>query len=510
MRLIDWLDRGAMLGGADRACVIDGTRRLGYGEVVRETRRIGAALLHHGAGPGTTASVLGPNSADALTGVLAIARSGAAWIPANARATVDELVHVLTAGSCRALIYDPEMAGTAALLRDRVPSLRWTVSYEQLRGALPGDPDGIPDPPERPDETAMVAFTGGTTGRPKGVVLSNRAMESMVTALLSAADLGDPPVYLAAAPLTHAAGAMCFPALALGGTVVVQRGVEAGAVLEAIERHRVTFLFLPPTAVYMLLADPSVGSRDRSSLRTLLYAAAPMAPERVREALEVFGPVLVQTYGQTEAPMICTVLTAAEHAAALAAGDLGRLGSCGRPSAVARVAVMDDAGTLLGPGATGEIVVRGSLLMDGYLDAPEATAAAFADGWLRTGDVGYLDESGYTHLVDRKKDMIISGGFNVYSAEVEHAVLAHPSVQQCAVIGTPHARWGEAVTAVVELRPGASLDADELIAACKASLGSIKAPKRVEVWDELPRSAAGKILKREIRAGFWSGLDRAI
>lgn len=509
MRLIDWLDRGASFG-ADRTCIVDGDRSLTYGEVVAESRRIAAALRHHGIGSGARAAVFAPNSADALLGVLGIARATATWIPANARSTVEELAYVLAAGSCRALLYDPVMADAVEELRRRVPSLTWVASFEELAGDLPGDPSALDDPPEHADEEAMLAFTGGTTGRPKGVRLTIRNIEAMTVALLASTDLGDPPVYLAAAPLTHAAGGLCFPALARGGSIVVHHAVDPVAILDAIEQHRVTFLFLPPTVIYMLLAQPDVAERDYSSLRSFVYAAAPMAPERLREAVEVFGPVMVQTFGQTEAPMICTVMTADEHADAVKSGDVRRLASCGRPSPVARVAAMSDDGAILATGEVGEIVVRGSLVMPGYLDDPEANAAVSAHGWHHTGDVGYLDEDGYVFLVDRKKDMIVTGGFNVFSAEVEQAVLAHPAVQQCAVVGAPDDKWGEVVTAVIELKPGHTLDPDELIASCKAAIGSVKAPKRVEVWDELPRSTVGKVLKREVRSVFWQGRERAI
>lgn len=509
MRLVDWLDRGASFG-RERVCVVDGDRSLTYAQVIHETRRIGAALRHYGVGHGSRAAVLGPNSAMALVAVLGIGRSGAAWIPANARATVDELAYVLEAGSCQALLYDAAMGEVASELKARVPTLDWVVSLDELAGDLPGDANPLGDPPEDPTEVALLGFTGGTTGRPKGVILTIRNLEAMIVALLAAADLGSPPVYLAAAPLTHAAGGLCFPTLACGGTVIVHRSVEPTAILDAIEQHEVTFLYLPPTAIYMLLAEPTVRQRDYSTLRCLLYASAPMAPERVREAIDVFGPVMVQTFGQTEAPMICTVLTAADHAAAVDSDDPERLASCGRQSVVARVAAMSDDGTLLPPREAGEIVVRGSLVMAGYLDDPDANAEVSAHGWHHTGDVGFVDEAGYVYLVDRKKDMIVTGGFNVFSAEVEQAVLAHSAVQQCAVIGAPDDKWGEVVTAVVELKPGASLDADDLIASCKQAVGSIKAPKRVEVWKALPRSSVGKILKRDIRASFWEGRDRAI
>jgi acyl-CoA synthetase (AMP-forming)/AMP-acid ligase II len=408
------------------------------------------------------------------------------------------------------LLFDPEMAASVEEVRKAVPSLAWVVALDEVLVGQSDRPTAWPDVIEDPRAEAALGFTGGTTGRPKGVVISHRNFEALVLGIIAAADLGDPPVYLAAAPITHAAGALCFPVLALGGSIIVQRSVAASEILDAIEHQSVTFLYLPPTAIYVLLSHHTARARRYSSLRSFVYGAAPMAAERVREAIEVFGPVMVQMFGQTEAMMICTVLTAVEHSWAVAAGDLDRLASAGRPSLVARVAVMSDDGALLERGQVGEIVVRGNLVMEGYLDDPEANAQVSAHGWHHTGDVGFVDDTGFVHLVDRKKDMIITGGFNVFSSEVEQVVLAHPAVLQCAVIGTPDERWGEAVTAIVELRAGSVVTAEEIIASCKAALGSVKSPKRVEFWPELPRSPVGKVLKREIRSTFWAGRDRAI
>ncbi|MGD9865561.1 MAG: AMP-binding protein, partial [Pseudodonghicola sp.] len=261
---------------------------------------------------------------------------------------------------------------------------------------------------------------------------------------------------------------------------------------------------------YMLLSEPGIETRSFPSLRGFFYAAAPMAVDKLRQCLSIFGPVMVQSFGQAEAPMFCALLTPEDH---LVLGDPARehrLASCGRPTLLTPVAIMDDDGNLLPRGARGEIVVRGNLVMQGYYKNPEATAEASQFGWHHTGDVGYLDADGYLYIVDRKKDMIISGGFNVYPSEVEQVIWAHPAVQDCAVIGVPDEKWGEAVTAVIELKPGAEVDPDEIIRLCKQTLGSVKAPKSVTVWDELPRSAVGKVRKKDIRDVFWQGQARKI
>ncbi len=311
--------------------------------------------------------------------------------------------------------------------------------------------------------------------------------------------------------MTHAAGMMCLAVLGQGGTVVVHDGVDPEAVLGSIERNRASSLFLPPTALYKLLGEPRVRERDLSSLRHVLIAGAPLAPDRLAQAVEVFGPVMAQSFGQAEAPMMCTVHGAAEVAAAAADPALRhRLASCGRSSVVARVAIMGEDGALLGPGEHGEIVVRSGLVTAGYWEDPEASAqTARPGGWYGTGDIGMRDDDGFVYIVDRKRDLIISGGFNVFPSEVEAFLHTLPGVGDCAVIGLPDPRWGESVTAVVEPRPGAVVDADALVAACRAHLGPVKAPKTV-IFRDLPRSGVGKVLKRSLRDEYWATASRRI
>jgi acyl-CoA synthetase (AMP-forming)/AMP-acid ligase II len=250
---------------------------------------------------------------------------------------------------------------------------------------------------------------------------------------------------------------------------------------------------------------------DYGSLRYFVYSAAPMSVDKLREAMDVFGPVMVQAYGQAEAPFVCTVMNADDHVRALADPALAkRLASCGRASPFVRIGVMDAGGRLLPPGERGEVVVQGDLVMKGYYEDPEKTEAALKHGWLHTGDVGYRDEDGYFYIVDRMKDLIVSGGFNISPGEVEQVLWALPAVNDCAVIGVPDSHWGEAVKAVVELKPGASFDAESALAFCRERLGGMKAPTTIEVWEQLPRSAVGKVLKREIRERYWVGQSRRV
>jgi acyl-CoA synthetase (AMP-forming)/AMP-acid ligase II len=291
---------------------------------------------------------------------------------------------------------------------------------------------------------------------------------------------------------------------------VVLPRFDAGAVLHSIEAHHVTHIFLPPTAFYALLAHPDVRRCDHSSLRILLLAASPVSPDRFKEGVEIFGPCMCQCYGQTEVPMLMTWLDRETVAAAAAGDHPERLRSCGKATYGVRLAIMDNEGKLLPPNQPGEIVARGALVTPGYFNLPEATAEVRTFGWHHTGDVGYRDEDGFFYIVDRKKDMIISGGFNVFSVEVEAAIMALPQVHECAVIGVPHETWGEAVKALIAVRQGESLTEEEIIAHCKKKLGGVKAPKSVEFIPEIPKTPAGKIDRKKLRAPYWQGAKRAV
>jgi acyl-CoA synthetase (AMP-forming)/AMP-acid ligase II len=319
------------------------------------------------------------------------------------------------------------------------------------------------------------------------------------------------PVNLAAAPMTHTAGLLSVPCTARGGTVVVVTKPDPAVLLAAIPKYKVTEFFLPPTVIYRLLDIPRLKEKaDFSSLRYFLYGAAPMSVDKLKQAIEVFGPVMMGGYGQTEAPGSIAFLPPGEHFADDRLASDERLSSVGRPNPLIRVEVMNDANAIVPPGETGEICVRGDLVMKGYYKAPDRTAETIVDGWLHTGDIGHLDAEGYLHITDRKKDMIITGGFNVYPSEVEQVIWGHPAVQDCAVIGVPDLKWGEAVKAVVELNAGQGVSADELIALCKEKLGSVKAPKTVDFVDSLPRSPVGKVLKKDLRAKYWQDTARRI
>lgn len=511
MYVIDHFDRGRSFGPNREflRCASTG-RSVSYAEADAESHRIAAALHRDGVSSTEPVAVLSPNDIDAFLCLLGIMRAGATWLPLNPRSRAGELAAMIASTGCRTLIYHSELADKVEELTVAEPSIRLTIAIGDGR---PQDPNlnewkapagaAVARVNADPDDTAFLFGTGGTTGTPKAVRMTHRMLETMTLAMIAHMPEPAPPVVAIAAPMTHAAGLSAWAAMARGGTLVLHRTLEPGALLHSIARDRVTNLFLPPTAIYTLLAHPAVHTTDFASLQYLFYAAAPISVEKLRTALTVFGPVLCQTFGQAEAPMIITCLSREEHVEASTNPALThRLASVGRASFAADVAIMSEDGKLLPSGAIGEVVTRGSLVMPGYLGAAaESAAAQRPGGWHGTNDVGYLDDDGYLYLIDRKRELIITGGFNVWPSEVEQVIHGIAGVRECAVIGVPDEKWGERVTAVIELTEGSNLDEAAVIDRCKAELGSVKAPKTV-LFTELPRSAVGKVLKRALRADF--------
>jgi acyl-CoA synthetase (AMP-forming)/AMP-acid ligase II len=510
MRLIDYLDKGASLG-ADAPCFTTGGSDLSYGEVQRITYRVARALVRSGITPGDKVAVLSGNDPTAFACVFGVSRAAAVWCPINPRNEAAENRYILDAFDCRALIFHSAYASLVERLKPDLPQLSTLVCLDKesalapsLERWLEGASDAVIERPVL-DDIAMIAGTGGTTGQPKGVMLSGRNLEAMSAITLMSYPFEGRPVYLALAPLTHAAGVLCFPILTLGGRIVIMPKADLGEFLSLIERRRVTHTFLPPTLIYMLLEHPNLSATDLRSLQCFWYGAAPISAARLEEALTKIGPVMAQLFGQTEAPMMIATMAPKEHFSPDGSVATARLGSAGRPTPLVQLAIMSDDGRLLPAGERGEIVVRGSLVMEGYYKNPEATVEVSRFGWHHTGDIGCLDADNFLTIVDRAKDMIITGGFNVYSIEVENALRQHPDVLDSAVFGLPDEKWGERVSAVVQLHAGREADPADIIAFVKARIGGVKAPKQLHVWPDLPRSKVGKVLKREIRAQMIEG-----
>lgn len=511
MKLSDYLDKGLSLGG-DAPCLTMGGHSQTYREVHDRSVDIAAALQDSGIAAGDRVAVLSANDPLALTCVFGISRAGAVWCPVNPRNEAQENRELFDLFGCRMLFFQSAFADLVAKIAEQLPQLTvlvcldGPVGTEAVAGALTFDDwlaehHATLDATRRPEGgLALIAGTGGTTGKPKGVRLTEDNMMTSTALALMGYPFGDRPRYLALAPLTHSAGVLTFPILSLGGEVVIMPKPDVGEFLSHIESHRITHAFLPPTVIYGVLDHPALDTTNLSSLRCLWYGAAPMSPTRLAEALTRIGPVLGQLFGQTEAPNMIATLAPAEHFHDDGSIATERLTSAGRPTPLTTVAILAEDGSELPRGERGEIVVRGPLVMAGYHENLAATAEVSAYGWHHTGDIGYLDEDNFLYVVDRAKDMIITGGFNVYSAEVEQALAAHPAVKESAVVGIPDDKWGERVTAAVLLRPDQQADPAELAAFVKERIGSVKTPKTIEIWTDLPRSKVGKILKNDVRA----------
>lgn len=504
MRLIDYLDKGASLG-EESPCLTMADRTFSYREVQEVSWRVARALHRSGIGAGAKVAILSANDPIAFACVFGISRAGAVWCPINPRNEATENRELLELIDCTCLIFQKAFAPLVEHIREDLPGLTTLICLDAPVGfAIPFDQwlhNESADPWQVApiDDIAMIAGTGGTTGKPKGVMLSGRNIETMSALTLMSYPFEARPVYLALAPLTHAAGVLCFPIMTLGGEIIIMPKPDLTEFLVLIEKHRVTHTFLPPTLIYLLLSHPDLASRDLKSLKCLWYGAAPMSATRLEEAIRKVGPVLGQLFGQTEAPMMISTMSPQQHLHADGSLAQERFSSAGRPTPLVTVAIMDSDGNVLPTGQRGEIVVRGSLVMAGYYNNPSATEEASRFGWHHTGDIGYLDDDNYLFIVDRAKDMIITGGFNVYSAEVEQTLMEHPAIQDCAVVGLPDDKWGERVTAVVQIRSGYSVTESDIRAFVKARIGSVKAPKQVDVWLDLPRSKVGKVLKNEVK-----------
>ncbi len=518
MAIIDFFDRGWDMDGTAVAYIQD-ERSFTFDEAGALSCRIANRLLELGFPSQTKAAVWAGNDVTAWICTLGIWRAGLTWIPVNARNSADENGYILDRFDCEVLFFQSAFAEVIDALRSTLPKVReWICIDADLPDAPSLDrwcgdqPATKPDVVAALDDIFIITSTGGTTGLPKGVMNSHRAAQTTFAHFMLACTYrdGEVPVNLAAAPLTHSAGLLSIPCTAQGGTVVVLPKPDPALLVQAIVRHRVTEFFLPPTVIYALLEAPGIEQVDFSRLRYLLYGAAPMSVEKLKKAIALWGPIMTESYGQSEAMGSIATLRADEHMAGGALASDEQLASVGRPNPLVRVEIMDDDNRILARGETGEICVRGDLVMTGYYKDPEKTAENIVDGWLHTGDVGHIDAHGYLYLTDRKKDMIITGGFNVYPAMVEQVLWAHPAVQDCAVIGVPDEKWGEAVKAVVELNPGQTVSAEELIKLCKDQLGSVMAPKSVDFIERLPRSAAGKVLKKDLRAPYWQGRTTSI
>jgi fatty-acyl-CoA synthase len=494
----------------DHTAFIQGDDHISYAEAADRTSRIRAVLEARGSAKGACIGVLSPSTPVVWMIQAGICLSGAMYTGLHPLGSVDDHVDLCQDAEVDILIVHPKFADVGEQVVARATNVKHLLTLGTAVGGedlLALSTEALPEPlsrgPADEEDIAWLQYTGGTTGRPKAAMISHRAMVQEVFSLTASWRLPLDPRTLIATPITHAGVLPILPTLLRGGTVVLQASFDPEGWLAAVQTHRINYVFTIPTLLYALLDHGGLDRFDLSSLETVVYGASPMSPSRIDEAQRAFGPTLLQGYGQTECVGMATCLLPSEH-------DAANRTSCGRAVAGALVEVLDEDGHPVPTGTVGEICVRSRSVMSGYWKRPAETADVLRNGWLRTGDMAYRNEAGYFHIVDRKKDMVISGGFNVYPREIEDVLADDPAVSMAAVIGVPDPKWGEAVKAFVVPRPGATLDTDALIASVRQRKGPHHAPKSIEVVDQLPMTKVGKIDKKVLRATYWAALDRAV
>jgi acyl-CoA synthetase (AMP-forming)/AMP-acid ligase II len=504
-----------------KAAVAFAGKTLTYDEFNARVNRLANAMRAMGVQPGDRAAILQFNRPETLEALFASFKAGCGAVPINFRLHENEYAYIIDHAGAKVVICSPEFNDDLLRIRDRLPRVEHLVAVSGAHGELldyetllSAASSAWTDASVHPDDLAWLFYTSGTTGRPKGATLTHRNLVAM--AMNFYADIcpgfGPTDVTLHAAPLSHGSGLYAIPTIAKGAKNVIMesKSFDARSVLEAVEAHRVTAMFVAPTMLKLLVESAAITHHDHRSLRSLIYGGGPILMEDLKAAIRRLGPCLVQLYGQGEAPMTITYLPHGDHVLGGSPEQERRLASAGFARTDVDVRIVAPTEQELPAGEIGEIVTRSDLVMKGYWRDPEATAKAIRDGWLFTGDIGYMDEAGYVFIMDRSKDMIISGGENIYPREIEEVIIKHPSVREVAVIGVPDPAWGEAVKAVIVVKPGMSLSQDEILDFCAKWIARFKKPKSVDFVPELPKNAYGKIMKRELRARYWQGRDRSV
>ena len=492
----------------DAPAVIVGDHTITFGELDQRSNRVAQALAAAGVGFGDRVAFVERNGAEFFDVVFGLAKLGAVAVPVNWRLAAPEMRQIIDDAGATLVIVGADFAGHLEAVEDGLAAGvvvigehdRWPSFDSWVAGHPARDPGVVTGP----DDLVFLMYTSGTTGAPKGVMLSNANYRCKCAGVAGPWRMDADAVTLAVMPLFHMAGSgWALAGLWHGGAVVVLRDVDPAAILDSVARHGVTNLLLVPAVIARLLERDDPALPDFADLRIVVYGASPISDDVLLRGIDRFGSVFAQVYGMTETTGSVTQLDGADHVAHL-------LRSCGKPYPWVQIRIVGPDGTDVAPGAVGEVWTRSAQNMLGYWNNPDATAATLhPDGWLRTGDAGYLDD-GYLYLHDRLKDMIVSGGENVYPAEVENVLMTQPGVADAAVIGVPDERWGEAVKAVIVASPGAELSAEDVIAYARTRLGGFKLPKSVDFVTSLPRNPSGKLLKRAIREPYWAGTDRRI
>jgi fatty-acyl-CoA synthase len=509
-----------------KQAVVCGEKHWTYQEFCNRTNRLSHGLKGFGIRKDDRVAVLHPNCHIFLEAYYAIPQIGAISVPINYRLSPREVAFILQDSEAKILIADSMFKDQVDTIREEIRGVErilWTgeprelgdstgLNYEEV--LQKADFNALPEPSSNGEDIAQIYYTSGTTGRPKGVMLSHKNVTTHALGTIAEIHLTDRDVWIHVAPLFHLADAWATWAVTwVGGTHVLVREFDAKLVLETIQKEKVTLTNLIPTMLNLMVNHPDVRKHDYSSLRVLLSGGAPIAPEVVRKIVETFKCDYIQTYGMTETSPYLTLSILKEHLKRLSNKDQLRFKSkTGREFIGVDLKVVNDQGKEVRKDEreVGEIIVKGDIVTKGYWKLPEETKKSIKDGWLYTGDMAVIDEEGYVTIVDRKKDMILTGGENVYSTEVENVLYMHPAILECAVIGVPDQKWGEAVKGIVVVKSGQKTTEQEIIQFCKERMAHYKAPKSIDFIEALPRTGSGKIHKKGLRDKYWEGYGKKV
>jgi len=504
----------------DHTAVVFKDTRLTFAQLDVQINRLSHGLLSLGLKTGHKVAVLMNNSLESAVALLAIPRAGLTYIALNTRHAAKEHAYILSDSESDAIIVDPEFIDqfeatftSAASLKHIIVTGQPQTGFSAYHQLMDGQPETIPDVDvDYQKDLERIQYTSGTTGQPKGVAWTFQISYNVLTSVLINMDqpLGPGDVNLNCGPLTHATGLLMMVYYSKGATNIILPRFDEETVLKTIAQERVTSLLLIPTMLYRVLLSPKVNSYDLGSVNRVWYGTAPMSVARLKEGIKVFGNVFRQNYGMTEIAQPITFLGPEDHIVDGTKIQMKRLASAGKPAMGVELKVVDENGNAAAQGEIGEIIVRSNKLFKEYWKMPDETAVAFRDGWFHTQDMATLDEDGYLYIKDRKSDMIISGGFNIYPREVEEVIMTHPAVAEAVVIGVPDDLWGEAVKAIVVLREETQATEDDIIIHCKKNMASYKKPKSVDFVTQIPKNTYGKVDRRLLKTPFWKGFDRRV
>jgi long-chain acyl-CoA synthetase len=507
----------------DNVAIVYKNIRRTFGELNMRVNNLAKGLINLGIRKGDRIGMLLRNCCEFIEIDFALSKAGIVRVPLNARLAGSDHEYMLNDSGSNVLIFGEGFTDMVKAIRSNLKTVKEFIRVpeglprENILGAIDYEDLLKKSPPDEPlgdieeKDLHTLFYTSGTTGKPKGAMLTQKSWANVaINLILDYGPITENDVILNTQPLSHGAGFFVLPYFIKGATNVLIPEFKPSIVFETIQREKVTVLKLVPSMLYQLIEAPEKTQYDLSSLTSIIYGGSPIVIPRLVEAIKFFGKKLIQLYGQAEAPMCISTLSRKDHITEGPEEVVKRLGSAGKPCINVEVRVVDENGKDVNLGEVGEVIVKGYHIMEGYWNLPEATADVLRNGWIHTGDLGYFDRAGYIFLVDRKRDIIISGAFNIYPKEIEEIIAKYPKVKDVAVIGVPDEKWGEAVKAVVVPKEGLQVTDQEIIDYCRDHMASLKKPKSVDFVKELPRNPYGKVLKNVLRERYWKGFERRI